>query len=68
MGTDDRRPTADELRRMQGLVEQAMRDGAFGLSTGLIYVPGTYAESGEIIAVTKTVARFGGIYSSHVRD
>ena len=68
MGADNRRPTVDELRRMQGLVEQAMIDGAFGVSTGLIYVPGTYAESGEIVAVTKTAARFGGIYSSHVRD
>ncbi len=68
MGTDDRRPTDHELKRMQGMVERAMRDGAFGLSTGLIYVPGTYADNAEVVALTKTVARFGGIYSSHVRD
>jgi N-acyl-D-amino-acid deacylase len=68
MGTDNRRPTDTELTRMQELVEQAMRDGAYGISTGLIYVPGTYADSAEIVALAKTAARFGGIYSTHVRD
>ena len=68
MGTDNRRPTEVELTRMQRLIEQAMRDGAYGLSTGLIYVPGTYANSAEIVDLAKTVARFGGIYSTHVRD
>lgn len=68
IGTDNRRPTSDEMKRMQTLVEQAMRDGAFGMSTGLIYVPGTYAETAELVSLAKTVARFGGIYTSHVRD
>jgi N-acyl-D-amino-acid deacylase len=68
MGTADRRPSEGEQVRMQALVAQAMRDGAFGLSTGLIYVPGTYADSSEIVALAKTAGRFGGIYTSHVRD
>ena len=68
MGADNRPPTRPELIRMQELVRQAMRDGAFGLSTGLIYVPGTYADSAEIVALAKIAAHFGGLYSSHVRD
>jgi N-acyl-D-amino-acid deacylase len=68
MGTDERRPTSDELTRMEALMEQAMRDGAYGVSTGLIYVPGTYADTDEIVALAKVAARFGGVYSSHVRD
>jgi N-acyl-D-amino-acid deacylase len=68
MESEDRRPTSDEMKRMQNLVEQGMRDGALGMSTGLIYVPGTYAETAEIVALAKTVAKYGGIYVSHVRD
>jgi N-acyl-D-amino-acid deacylase len=68
MGTEERRPTASELMQMKALVEQAMRDGALGLSTGLIYVPGTYADSAEIVALAAVAARRGGIYSSHIRD
>ena len=68
MGADRRRPSESELLRMQELVAKAMTDGAFGLSTGLFYVPGTYSDSAEIAALAKITARFGGIYTSHMRD
>jgi N-acyl-D-amino-acid deacylase len=68
MGTERRAPTADELARMQRLVEQAMQDGAVGFSTGLQYVPGTYAEQSEIIALAKAAAKTGGVYASHMRN
>ena len=68
MGTERRAPHAAELARMQTLVEQAMRDGAVGFSTGLQYVPGTYAEQAEIIALAKAAAKFGGVYASHMRN
>ena len=68
MGTADRAPTKAELVRMQGFVDQAMRAGAQGMSTGLIYVPGTYAKTDELIALSRVVARHGGIYASHMRD
>lgn len=68
MGEEARRPTPEELERMKGLVEQAMREGAVGLSTGLIYIPGTYAETEEIVELARVVARYGGIYASHIRD
>lgn len=68
MGLDQRAATPDELTGMEKLVEQAMRDGAFGLSTGLIYVPGTYADTAEVTALAKVAARFGGVYSSHIRN
>ncbi|MDQ3173245.1 MAG: amidohydrolase family protein, partial [Acidobacteriota bacterium] len=60
MGSDDRAPTADETRKMEALVEQGMKDGAVGLSTGLIYVPGTYAKTDEITNLASIVARHGG--------
>lgn len=68
MGTANRAPTEQELARMQELVEQGMRDGAVGFSTGLIYIPGTYARTEEIIALARAAARHGGIYASHIRD
>jgi N-acyl-D-aspartate/D-glutamate deacylase len=64
----NRAPTADELRRMEELVDKAMTDGAWGLSTGLIYNPGTYAKTDELIALAKVAARHGGHYASHIRD
>ncbi len=64
----NRAPTAAELRRMEELVEQGMSDGAWGLSTGLIYNPGTYARTDELIALAKVAARHGGFYASHIRD
>ena len=68
MGTDRRAPTAAELAKMQALVEAAMAAGAVGFSTGLQYVPGTYAEQAEIIALAKAAAKTGGVYASHMRN
>lgn len=67
MGYEERAPTLDELAEMKGLVAEAMEAGAFGMSTGLIYTPGSYAETGEIIELCKTVAEYRGIYTSHIR-
>jgi predicted amidohydrolase YtcJ len=68
MGTADRKPDARELRRMKELVEREMEAGAWGMSTGLIYVPGCFADTAELVALAKVVARHGGIYASHIRD
>lgn len=68
MGTENRQPTEEELIRMQELVAEAMNSGAFGLSTGLTYVPGTYSQTEEVIALATTAAKHGGFYSSHIRD
>lgn len=67
MGTAARAPTPDELRRMEALVDEAMREGAFGLSTGLFYVPGNYSELPEVVALARRAAAGGGIYTSHLR-
>ena len=64
----DRAPTAAELAEMEGLVAAAMREGAFGLSTGLKYLPGTFAKTDEIIALARVAAKAGGIYTSHLRE
>ncbi len=68
MGKTARDPTDEELTKMRELAEQAMRDGAYGMSTGLIYVPGTYSKTPELIEVAKVVGRYGGIYASHIRS
>jgi N-acyl-D-amino-acid deacylase len=68
MKNDDRVPTADELQKMKQWVDRGMREGAWGMSTGLIYVPGIFAETEEIIELAKVVAAHGGIYVSHMRD
>ena len=68
VGLDDRAPTTEELQKMEAVVEQAMKDGAVGLSTGLIYVPGTYAKTDEIIDLARVVARYGGLYATHMRN
>lgn len=68
MGSEKRPPTPDELAKMQELVREAMRAGAVGFSTGLIYVPGTYADTDEIIALAKAAASYGGVYATHMRD
>lgn len=68
MGTANRAPTADELRGMQELVAAGMAAGAFGMSTGLIYVPGTYAHEDELTALATVAAKHGGIYASHMRN
>ena len=68
VGLDDRAPTPDEQQKMNALVDQAMRDGAVGLSTGLIYVPGTYAKTDEVIELAKVASKYAGTYASHIRD
>lgn len=68
IGKADRAPTGKELAKMQALVDKGMRDGAMGLSTGLIYVPGTFAKTDELIALAKVVARHQGLYASHMRN
>jgi len=67
IGMDNRAPSAGELSRMEAMVDQAMRDGAFGLSSALIYVPGTFAKTEELLALAKVAARHKGIYISHIR-
>lgn len=68
IGDDDRAPTEAELERMKQLVAQAMKDGAFGISTALIYPPGHYAKTEELIELAKVAARYGGIYGTHMRS
>jgi N-acyl-D-aspartate/D-glutamate deacylase len=68
MGNANRAPTAAELKQMETLVEEGMKHGAWGLSTGLIYNPGTYAKTDELIALARVAARHGGFYASHIRD
>jgi N-acyl-D-amino-acid deacylase len=68
MGTEERDPTSEEMARMEALVGEAMRAGAVGLSTGLIYVPGTYARTPEVVALARVAARHGGVYASHIRS
>jgi predicted amidohydrolase YtcJ len=68
MGNAERPPTPIELERMVRLVERGMEAGAWGLSTGLIYVPGRYADTAELIALSRAVRRHGGIYASHIRN
>jgi N-acyl-D-amino-acid deacylase len=68
MGTSLRKANDDEIRRMQALVEKGMRDGAVGLSTGLIYIPGTYSDTREVVALAQAAGKYGGVYASHMRD
>ncbi len=67
MGLDARDPTAAELETMRELTAEAMEAGAYGLSTGLIYPPGIYAKTPEIIELAKVAAMYGGVYDSHIR-
>ena len=66
-GSFDRAPTPEEMARMKSLVDRAMQDGAVGLSTGLIYLPGTFSKTDEIVELAKSVTPYGGIYASHMR-
>lgn len=68
VGDVDRAPTPAELDQMKALVAQAMQDGAMGLSTALIYPPGSYAKTDELIALAKVAGKYGGIYASHMRS
>jgi N-acyl-D-aspartate/D-glutamate deacylase len=68
MGNANRLPTGAELQAMKDLVDRGMRDGAWGFSTGLIYNPGAYAKTDEIITLARVAAHYGGLYASHIRD
>lgn len=68
MGSIQRDPTPQEQQQMEALIEQAMKDGAIGLSTGLIYIPGTYSKTTEVMELAKTAAHYGGLYATHLRD
>ena len=68
MGFDPGAPSADELRKMRCYVQNAMAQGAFGMSSGLYYAPGSYAETDEVVALAKEVAAYDGIHSVHLRD
>ena len=68
IGGAKRAPTPEELEKMRALVRRGMEDGAYGLSSGLFYVPGSYAKTEEVIELTKVAAERGGLYTSHVRD
>ena len=68
LGMSDRDPTPAELERMRGLVRQGMAAGAFGLSDGPYYAPMSYSKTPEIVELAKVAARYGGVYSSHIRD
>jgi N-acyl-D-amino-acid deacylase len=68
MGLDNRLATPDEQKKMEMLVAQAMKDGAVGLSTGLIYLPGMYSNTEEVAGLAKSAAAFNGVYASHIRN
>lgn len=68
LGTRDVQPSSKELNTMEDLVDRAMKEGAFGISTGLFYTPGNYADIDEVIALSKVAASYGGIYDTHQRD
>jgi N-acyl-D-amino-acid deacylase len=68
MGRANRDATAAEQQQMENIVDKAMKEGAVGLSTGLIYIPGTYTKTPEIIGLAKCAAKYNGIYATHMRD
>ncbi len=67
-GSENRKPTSEEVEKMQEFVEEAMLAGAFGFSTGLIYAPQVYAKTEEVIELAKAAAKYDGLYFSHIRD
>jgi len=68
LGNADRAPGPQELERMRGLIARAMRQGAMGMTTALIYPPSSFAETDELVEMARVAASFGGIYASHIRD
>lgn len=68
MGFNDRPPKAEDLEMMKGLVEENIKNGAVGLSSGLEYAPGSYAQADEITELCRVVAKYGGVYATHMRD
>lgn len=68
MGRASRSPSDSEMQQMKAIVEKAMKDGAVGFSTGLIYIPGTYTKTKEIVELAKVAAKYNGVYATHMRD
>jgi N-acyl-D-amino-acid deacylase len=68
MKRENRAPSTDEQLKMESLVEQAMKEGAVGLSTGLIYIPGTFAKTDEVVGLARAAGKYQGIYASHIRN
>lgn len=68
LGTANRQPTEEEMQQMEAIVKQAMKDGAVGFSTGLIYIPGTYSKTDEVVRLAKAAAAYKGVYASHMRN
>ena len=68
MGTDNRKPTGAELDKMKELVSEAMEAGCFGLTSGLIYIPGTYCATEELVELCKVIKPYGGVYATHMRN
>ena len=68
MGRANRDATPQEMQQMEDIVDKAMKDGAVGFSTGLIYIPGTYTKTPEIVELAKQAAKYNGVYASHMRD
>lgn len=68
MNMTDRDPTPQELAKMVDLTRAGMKAGAFGISSGLYYAPGSYSKTAEVVAMAKAAAEFNGVYSSHIRD
>ncbi|MGZ5287215.1 MAG: N-acyl-D-amino-acid deacylase family protein, partial [Flavisolibacter sp.] len=68
MGTANRTPTEDEMKRMEELVHNSMKAGAVGISTGLQYIPGAYSKTDEIVRLASVASKYNGVYASHMRD
>src|SRR6266404_1463186 len=68
MGRVNRDATSEEMQQMKNIIDQAMRDGAIGFSTGLIYIPGSYTKTPEIFELAKITAKYNGVYATHMRD
>ncbi len=68
LGLENRDPTNEELEQMKNLIDKAMQEGAFGMSTGLRYLPGAFAKTTEVVELSKVVAKHDGIYTSHIRN
>lgn len=68
LGSANRDPNEAEMQHMESIVEQAMKDGAVGMSTGLIYIPGTYSKTPEVVRLAKVTAQYNGVYASHMRS
>lgn len=68
LGMESRAPTPEELERMKAIMETAMKAGAMGMTTALIYPPSSYAKTGELIEMAKVAGKYGGVYATHMRD